>query len=125
MSYKHECLVTVIKPEHVASSTNIQHILKIFNKLSLGVGACVCAVCLCLSVSNNNECMHNPTFYIIKMKMCKFKICSIICYSCFIYAGTLSSVVYTYESVVMYVRGYTDWVVVFLFTMFLKCYEKH
>ena len=35
-------------------------------------------------------------------------------------AGTLSRVVYTYESVVMYVRDYTDWVVVFLFTMFLK-----
>ena len=29
VSYKHECLVTVIKPENVASSNNIQHILKI------------------------------------------------------------------------------------------------
>ena len=42
---------------------------------------------------------------------------------CFIDAGTLSRVVYTYESVVMYVRDYTDWVVVFLFTMFLKYYD--
>ena len=40
---------------------------------------------------------------------------------CFIDADTLSRVVYTYESAwVMYVRDYTDWVVVFLFTMFLK-----
>ena len=31
-----------------------------------------------LCVSNNYECMHNPTFYIIKRKMCKFKICSIM-----------------------------------------------
>ena len=44
----------------------------------------------------------------------------IIFNSCFIDADTLSRVVYTYESVVMYVRDYTDWVVVFLFTMFLK-----
>ena len=81
MSYKHECLVTVIKPENVASSNNIQHILKIviFNTFSLGVGACVLymqSVCLC--VSTNYECMHNPTFYIIKRKMCKFKKCSIL-----------------------------------------------
>ena len=48
MSYKHECLVTVNKPENVASSNNIQHILKIviFNNVLLGVGACVCAVYL-------------------------------------------------------------------------------
>ena len=32
---------------------------------------------------------------------------------------------YTYESVVMYIRDYTDWVVVFLFTIFLKYYEKY
>ena len=44
----------------------------------------------------------------------------IILYICFIDAGTLSRVVYTYESVVMYARDYTDWVVVFLFTVFLK-----
>ena len=52
MSYKHECLVTVIKPENVASSNNIQHILKIviFNTFSLGVGACVCAVYLSMFV---------------------------------------------------------------------------
>ena len=31
-----------------------------------------------LCVSNNYECMQNPTFYIIKRKMCKFKICSIM-----------------------------------------------
>ena len=39
VSYKDECLVTVIKPENVASSNNIQHILKIviFNKFLLGV----------------------------------------------------------------------------------------
>ena len=74
-------------------------------------------------MSNNYDSMHNPTFYIIKRKMCKFKICSIIssfCNICFIDAGILSRVVYTYESVVMYVRSYTDWVVVFLFTMCLK-----
>ena len=28
-------------------------------------------------MSNNDKCMHNPTFYIIKRKMFKFKICSI------------------------------------------------
>ena len=52
MSYKHERLVTVIKPEHVASSNNIQHILQIviFTKFSLGVGACVCAVYLSMCV---------------------------------------------------------------------------
>ena len=77
---------------------------------------------ICLCVFNNYECMHNPTFYIIKRKMCKFKICSMMSYffnSCLIDEGTLSRVVYTYESV-MYVRDYTDWVVVFLCFMFLK-----
>ena len=44
----------------------------------------------------------------------------IIVNSCFIDAGTLSRVVYMYESVVMYVRDYTDRIVVFLFTMFIK-----
>ena len=38
----------------------------------------------------------------------------IFCNSCFIDAGTLSRDVYTYESVVMHVRDFTDWVVVFL-----------
>ena len=54
MSYKHECLVSQFKPENVASSNNIQHILKIvfFNTLSLGVGACVCAVYVCLIIMN-------------------------------------------------------------------------
>ena len=54
MSYKHECLVRVIKPENVASSNNIQHILKIviFNTFSLGVGACVCAVYVCIIIMN-------------------------------------------------------------------------
>ena len=33
---------------------------------------------ICLYVSNNDVCMHNPTFYIIKREMCKFKICSIM-----------------------------------------------
>jgi len=78
---------------------------------------------ICLCVSNNYECIYNPKFYIIKKKMCKFKICSILSYffnSCYIDAGTLSRVVNTYEIVVMYVRDYTDWIVVFLFTMFLK-----
>ena len=32
----------------------------------------------CLYVSNNDKFMHNPTFYIIKRKICKFKICSIM-----------------------------------------------
>ena len=52
MSYKHECLVAVIKSENVASSNNIQHIFKIviFNTFSLGVGACVCAVYLSMCV---------------------------------------------------------------------------
>ena len=57
---------------------------------------------ICLCVSNNDKCMHNPTFYIIKRKMCKFKICSMMSSffnSCFIDACTLSRVVYTYESV--------------------------
>ena len=78
MSDKHECLVTVIKPENVASSNNIQHILKIviFNKCSVWKRVLVQFICLC--VSNNYECMHNPTFYIIKRKMYKFKICSIM-----------------------------------------------
>ena len=54
MSYKHECLVTVIKPENVALSNDIQHILKIviFNKFPLGVGGCVYAVYLCLIIMN-------------------------------------------------------------------------
>ena len=45
-------LQAVIKPENVASSNNIQHILKIviFNKFSLGVGACVYAVYLSMCV---------------------------------------------------------------------------
>ena len=79
MSYKHECLVTVIKLANVASSNDIQHILKIviFNTFSLGLGACVCAVCLSMCVYNY-ECMHNLAFYITKRKMCKFKICSIM-----------------------------------------------
>ena len=55
---------------------------------------------ICLRVSNNYECMHNPTFYIIKRKMCKFKQDmfenAIIFNICFIDAGTLSRVVYTY-----------------------------
>ena len=39
---------------------------------------CVCA-CLseCLCVSNNEKCVHNCTFYIIKRNICKFKVCSI------------------------------------------------
>ena len=32
---------------------------------------------ICLCVSSNDKCMHNPVFYIIKRKICKFKICSI------------------------------------------------
>ena len=85
MSYKHECLVTVIKPENVASSNNIQHIFKIviFNKFSLGVRVYEQSICLCLS--NNYECVQNPTFHIIKRKMCKFKICSIICHNFLIF----------------------------------------
>ena len=82
-----------------------------------------------LCVSNNYEFMHKPKFYVIKWKTFKVKICSIMssfCNSCFIDACTLSRVVYTYESVVMYIRDYyTDWVVVFLFTMFLKYLEKY
>ena len=52
MTYKHECLVTVIKPENVAPSNNILHILKIviFNTFSIGVGACVCVVYLSMCV---------------------------------------------------------------------------
>ena len=41
------------------------------------------SVCLC--VSNNYECMHNPTFYIIKRKLCKFKIYSIMSSFCNIF----------------------------------------
>ena len=46
---------------------------------------------ICLCVSNNYECMHNPAFYIIKRKLCKLKICSIMSSFfniCFIDAGT-------------------------------------
>ena len=50
--------------------------------------------------------MHNPTLYIIKRKLCKFKECStfLLCVfnSCFVDAGTLSGVMYTYERFVMY-----------------------
>ena len=28
-------------------------------------------------MSNNDKCMHNPVFYIIKKNMSKFKVCSI------------------------------------------------
>ena len=63
---------------------------------------------ICLCVSSKDKCMHNPMFYIIKRKICQFKICSIfslcrsVLNSCFLDAGTLSRIVYTYESVVMY-----------------------
>ena len=52
MNYKHESLVTVIKPKNVASSNNIKHIHKIviFNTCSLGVGACVCVVYLSMFI---------------------------------------------------------------------------
>ena len=54
--------------------------------------------------------MHNPMFYIIKRKICKFKIimfdvvvmCRSVLNSCFLDAGTLSRIVHTYESVVIY-----------------------
>ena len=29
-------------------------------------------------MSNNDKCMHNPTFYIIKRKICKFIVCLIV-----------------------------------------------
>ena len=52
--------------------------------------------------------MHNPMLYIIKIKYVQvqgmfdiFVICHSLFNSCF-YANTLSRVVYTYESVVMY-----------------------
>ena len=48
---------------------------------------------ICLCVSNNYECMHNPTFYIIKRKMCKFKKCSIICHN-FLIVVLLMQVLY-------------------------------
>ena len=32
---------------------------------------------ICLCVSSNEKYMHNPMFYIIERKICKFKICSI------------------------------------------------
>ena len=54
--------------------------------------------------------MYNPVVYIAKRKICKFNVCSTfslkLCHSvfsiCFVYAGTLWCVVYTYESVVIY-----------------------
>ena len=33
---------------------------------------------ICLCVSSNDKCMDNPMFYIIKRKICKFKICSML-----------------------------------------------
>ena len=33
---------------------------------------------ICLCVSGNDKCMHNPMFYLIKKKICKFKICSML-----------------------------------------------
>ena len=46
--------------------------------------------------------MYNPTLYIIKRKLCKFKVCStfLLCVfnSCFVDAGAM----YTYERLVMY-----------------------
>ena len=58
-------------------------------------------------MSNNDNCLHNPTFYIIERKyvqvQCMFDI-FFICYSVFniFYADTLSRGMYTYQSVVMY-----------------------
>ena len=72
MSYRHECLVTVIKPENVASSNNIQHIIKIVMCGSV----CMCSLFVYVCLINNYECVHNPMFYIIKRKMCKFNIMS-------------------------------------------------
>ena len=66
VSYKHGFLVTVIKPEYVASSNNIQHVLNniehvlkfvIFNKFSLGAER-VYVQSICLCVSSNDICMH-------------------------------------------------------------------
>ncbi len=33
---------------------------------------------ICLCVSSNDKCIHNPMFYIIKRKICKFKISSML-----------------------------------------------
>ena len=65
-------------------------------------------------MSNNDKCLHNPTFYIIERKyvqvQCMFDI-FFICYSVFniFYADTLSRGVYTYQSVVMYDIILHDW----------------
>ena len=39
---------------------------------------CLCACGFeCLRVSIGDKCMHDRTFYIIKRKICKFKVCSL------------------------------------------------
>ena len=58
-------------------------------------------------MSNNDKCMHNPVFYIIKRKYVQVQGMFDIffkCHSVFnsFYADTLSRVMYTYESMVMY-----------------------
>ena len=60
------------------------------------------SVCVC--VSNNDKCVHNSVFYIIKRKYVQVQGMLDILFICLIvfYADTSSRVVYTYESVVMY-----------------------
>ena len=75
----------------------------------------------CLCVSNNYKCIHNPTLYTIKRKICKFNVCSIfslcvIMCLIVIYTGIVSRVVYKCGNV----RDYTDWVVVFVLTVFIN-----
>ena len=58
-------------------------------------------------MSNNDKCTHNPMFYIIKRKYVQVQGMFdnfFICHSVFnsFYADTLSRVVYTYGSVLMY-----------------------
>ena len=46
--------------------------------------------------------MYNPTLYIIKRKLCKFKVCSTILLCVFNSCFVDACVMYTYERLVMY-----------------------
>ena len=66
--------------------------------------------------------MYNPTLYIIKRKLCKFKVCStfLLCVfnSCFVDAG----VMYTYERLVMYMIILTGYLYLLCFLIIKKQY---
>ena len=73
VSNKHEFLVMIIKPEHIASSNNIN---SFFNKYSLRVRACVCA-CACVHVCDY-VCVH--VFLSVCVCLIIINVCIILCF---------------------------------------------